>query len=86
LPDVVEIELIVQTQALAAGLSPVLHLAAYRALGLAGWTYDRIECDADRLPSLVGSLGPAHKKQLAALLGELKIHLRAQADSERTPQ
>src|SRR5882724_2717964 len=31
---------------------------------------------------MFGSLGPAHKKQLAALLGELKIHLRAQADSE----
>jgi shikimate dehydrogenase len=38
-------------------LSPVLHLAAYRALGLPGWTYDRIECDADRLPGLVSSLG-----------------------------
>lgn len=39
-------------------LSPVLHLAAYRALGLTDWTYDRIECDADRLPGLVSSLGP----------------------------
>lgn len=39
-------------------LSPVLHLAAYRALGLTSWTYDRIECDAERLPSLVASLGP----------------------------
>ena len=38
-------------------LSPVLHLAAYRALGLLDWTYDRIECDAARLPSLVSSLG-----------------------------
>ena len=38
--------------------SPQLHLAAYRALGLDGWTYDRIECDADELPSLVGGLGP----------------------------
>ena len=35
---------------------------------------------------MFGSLGPAQKKQLAALLGELKIHLRAQADSERTPE
>lgn len=34
-------------------LSPVLHGAAYRALGLQGWTYDRIDCDAERLPSLV---------------------------------
>ena len=38
--------------------SPQLHLAAYRALGLDGWTYDRIECTADQLPSLVGGFGP----------------------------
>ncbi len=37
--------------------SPQLHLAAYRALGL-DWTYDRIECTADRLPRLVDGLGP----------------------------
>jgi shikimate-5-dehydrogenase len=39
-------------------LSPVLHLAAYQALGLPDWTYERIECDAETLPSLVSSLGP----------------------------
>lgn len=38
--------------------SPQLHLAAYRALGLDDWTYDRIECTADELPSLVNGLGP----------------------------
>ncbi|MCW1959729.1 MAG: shikimate dehydrogenase [Mycobacterium sp.] len=38
--------------------SPQLHLAAYRALGLGDWTYQRIECDADELPSLVSGLGP----------------------------
>ncbi|MFC6012438.1 shikimate dehydrogenase [Nocardia lasii] len=37
--------------------SPQLHLAAYRALGL-DWTYERIDCDAARLPGLVGELGP----------------------------
>jgi shikimate dehydrogenase len=37
--------------------SPQLHLAAYRALGLADWTYDRIECTDVELPSLVASLG-----------------------------
>lgn len=37
-------------------LSPVLHLAAYRALGLHNWTYDRLECDAEALPGLVSSL------------------------------
>lgn len=38
--------------------SPQLHLAAYRALGLDDWTYDRIECGEDELPSLVSGLGP----------------------------
>jgi shikimate dehydrogenase len=37
----------------AHSLSPVLHNAAYRALGLTGWTFDRIECDAETLPGLV---------------------------------
>ncbi|NBP86893.1 MAG: shikimate dehydrogenase, partial [Mycobacteriaceae bacterium] len=38
--------------------SPQLHLAAYRALGLHDWTYDRIECSADQVPSVIESLGP----------------------------
>lgn len=41
---------------IAHSRSPQLHLAAYRALGL-DWTYERIECDAARLPGLVGDLG-----------------------------
>ncbi len=40
----------------AHSLSPVLHLAAYRALGLTGWSYERIEADAAALPALVASL------------------------------
>ncbi len=43
---------------IAHSRSPQLHLAAYRALGLDGWTYERIECGADGLPSLVSGLGP----------------------------
>jgi shikimate dehydrogenase len=43
---------------IAHSRSPQLHLAAYRALGLDGWTYDRIECTADELSGLVSSLGP----------------------------
>lgn len=43
---------------IAHSKSPQLHLAAYRALGLADWTYERIECDADQLPGVVGGLGP----------------------------
>lgn len=38
--------------------SPQLHLAAYRALGLTDWTYDRIECGAADLPALVTGSGP----------------------------
>ena len=38
--------------------SPQLHLAAYRALGLDDWTYERIECTAEQLPGLVASFGP----------------------------
>jgi shikimate dehydrogenase len=33
-------------------------MAAYRALGLDGWTYDRIECTADQLPAVVAGFGP----------------------------
>jgi shikimate dehydrogenase len=39
-------------------LSPVLHRAAYRALGLSGWTYDAIDCGADELAALVARAGP----------------------------
>jgi shikimate dehydrogenase len=42
----------------AHSLSPVLHNAAFAALGLSDWTYERIECDAEGLPPLVSSLGP----------------------------
>ncbi|BBY97094.1 shikimate dehydrogenase [Mycolicibacterium fallax] len=43
---------------IAHSRSPLLHLAGYRALGLTDWTYERIDCDADRLPGLVGGFGP----------------------------
>ena len=33
--------------------SPVLHSAAYAALGLHDWSYERVECDTDALPSWV---------------------------------
>lgn len=37
--------------------SPILHRAAYAALGLTDWTYEPIECTAEQLPGLVGGLG-----------------------------
>jgi shikimate dehydrogenase len=36
----------------------VLHTAAYRELGLTGWTYEAIECDEAGLPELLRTLGP----------------------------
>jgi shikimate dehydrogenase len=39
-------------------LSPVLHQAAYRALGLTAWTYEAIECDEAGLPGLLKGCGP----------------------------
>lgn len=42
---------------IAHSRSPQLHLAAYRALGLVDWTYDRIECTAAELPTLVRGFG-----------------------------
>ncbi|WP_081736281.1 shikimate dehydrogenase [Amycolatopsis orientalis] len=39
-------------------LSPVLHGAAFRALGLEGWSYERVEMDGDGLPGFVRGLGP----------------------------
>lgn len=38
-------------------LSPVLHRAAYAALGLADWRYDAIDCDAQGLPALLARSG-----------------------------
>ena len=42
---------------IAHSLSPVLHRAAYAAAGLAGWTYQAIECDEAGLPALVAGCG-----------------------------
>jgi len=39
-------------------LSPVLHGAAYQALGLHGWRYDMIECDEPGLAPLLDGMGP----------------------------
>ncbi|HEY0637286.1 MAG TPA: shikimate dehydrogenase, partial [Pseudonocardiaceae bacterium] len=41
----------------AHSLSPVLHRAAFAALGLGGWTYRAVECDDAALPGFVAGLG-----------------------------
>jgi shikimate dehydrogenase len=43
---------------IAHSLSPVLHRAAYAALGLDGWRYDRFEVDEAALPGFLGTLDP----------------------------
>ena len=42
----------------AHSLSPVLHNAAYRALGLDDWSYSLHECREAELPAFVDGLGP----------------------------
>jgi shikimate dehydrogenase len=39
-------------------LSPVLHGAAYRALGLTRWSYERVECTEEGLAPFLAGLGP----------------------------
>jgi shikimate dehydrogenase len=41
----------------AHSLSPVLHRAAYAALGLGDWTYDALDIGAEDLPVLLAGLG-----------------------------
>jgi shikimate dehydrogenase len=43
---------------IAHSLSPVLHRAAYQALGLTEWTYDLVECDEAGLERYVRERGP----------------------------
>jgi shikimate dehydrogenase len=43
---------------IAHSLSPLLHRAAYAALGLSDWTYDALDVGADELPELLAGLGP----------------------------
>lgn len=43
---------------IAHSLSPALHRAAYAHLGLVGWRYDAVECDAGGLPALLAGCGP----------------------------
>ena len=42
---------------IAHSLSPALHRAAYRELGLDDWTYDLVECDEAALAGYIGSRG-----------------------------
>ncbi|MEV4001552.1 shikimate dehydrogenase [Actinomadura sp. NPDC049753] len=43
---------------IAHSLSPVLHRAAYAAMGLDHWSYDAVECGEDGLAAVLDGLGP----------------------------
>jgi shikimate-5-dehydrogenase len=71
---------------IAHSLSPVLHRAAYQALGLTGWSYEAIECDTARLPAVLDGCGPGWaglsltmplKRAVLALLDEADPLARA---------
>jgi shikimate dehydrogenase len=68
---------------IAHSRSPQLHLAAYRALGLDDWTYERIECSATELPALVGGFGPEWVGVSVTMPGKFAA---LQFAAERTPR
>ncbi|MFD1813926.1 shikimate dehydrogenase [Rhodococcus gannanensis] len=66
--------------------SPDLHLAAYRALGLTGWTYERIECTGEQLPGLVDGLGPEWVGLSVTMPGKVAALNHAVERTERAVQ
>lgn len=68
---------------IAHSKSPQLHLAAYRALGLNDWTYERIECGADELPAVVGGFGPEWVGVSVTMPGKLAALRFADERTER---
>ncbi len=64
-------------------LSPVLHRAAYAALGLDGWRYDAVECSDTALPGLVGELGTEWVGLSVTMPGKVAALQVATAVSER---
>jgi shikimate-5-dehydrogenase len=71
---------------IAHSKSPQLHLAAYRALGLDDWTYERIECDADELPGVVGGFGPEWVGVSVTMPGKFAALRFADERTERAEQ
>ncbi|SDP57188.1 shikimate dehydrogenase [Actinopolyspora xinjiangensis] len=64
-------------------LSPVLHGAAYAALGLRDWSYQRVERDAEGLRELVGELGPDWRGLSVTMPGKHAALELASESSER---
>lgn len=70
-------------QPVSHSFSPVLHRAAYAALGLDGWRYDAVECDDAALPGLVRALGPEWVGLSVTMPGKVAALQVATAFSER---
>ncbi len=71
---------------IAHSRSPQLHLAAYRALGLHDWTYERIECGAEELPGVVGGFGPEWVGVSVTMPGKFAALRFADEHTERAGQ
>ncbi|MBN4926444.1 shikimate dehydrogenase [Hoyosella rhizosphaerae] len=63
--------------------SPILHNAAFAALGLTDWSYDRIECPAGSLAALVSGLGPEWVGLSVTMPGKVEA---LEFATERTPR
>jgi len=63
--------------------SPDLHRAAYRALGLTGWTYERIECRAGELAGIVDGLDEADVGLSVTMPGKAQALAYASSVSDR---
>lgn len=64
-------------------LSPALYRAGFAALGMGDWSFDAIECDAARLPALVGDLGPEWAGLAVTMPGKAAAAASATARSDR---
>ncbi len=71
---------------IAHSKSPQLHLAAYCALGLHDWTYERIECGAEELPAVVGGFGPEWVGVSVTMPGKFAALRFADERTERAEQ
>ncbi|GAB11071.1 shikimate dehydrogenase [Gordonia araii NBRC 100433] len=63
--------------------SPDLHRAAYRALGLTGWTYERIECRAGELAGVVDGLDDSYVGVSVTMPGKAEALAYADEATER---
>lgn len=64
-------------------LSPVLHSAAHRALGLDDWTYERIDCDAEQLPAVIEASPPGRVGYSVTMPGKFAALAHATEVSDR---